>query len=81
MPIGNCGVINPRPQHGVLYEVFTDVEADPSLATVRRGADAMKRFDPDVVVAWGGGSPMDAAKVMRLMYEHPEMSLYDMAVR
>lgn len=68
-------------EHGVAFELFLDVEPDPSLDTVRKGVAAMRRFEPDVVVAWGGGSPMDAAKVMRLMYEHPEMTLEDMAVR
>ncbi|MCC5890535.1 MAG: bifunctional acetaldehyde-CoA/alcohol dehydrogenase [Alkalibacterium sp.] len=53
-------------------EIFSDVEADPSKETVMKGAKAMEAFQPDVIIALGGGSPMDAAKGMWLFYEHPE---------
>ena len=53
-------------------EIFADVEPDPSVDTIMRGVEAMKRFQPDVVIALGGGSAMDAAKGMWLFYEHPE---------
>lgn len=53
-------------------EIFSDVEADPSKETVMKGAEAMEAFQPDVIIALGGGSPMDAAKGMWLFYEHPE---------
>ncbi len=53
-------------------EIFSDVEPDPSIETIRRGVAAMKSFNPDVVIALGGGSAMDAAKAMWLFYEHPE---------
>ena len=53
-------------------EVFTDVEPDPSLDTVLKGAEIMKGFRPDVIIALGGGSVIDAAKGMWLYYEHPE---------
>eukprot|EP00727_Mastigamoeba_balamuthi_P006711 m51a1_g2660 putative acetaldehyde dehydrogenase (906) ;mRNA; r:644609-647930 len=57
---------------GVLNEVFYDVEPDPSFDTVRKGLDRIKLFKPDVIIAVGGGSPMDAAKMMWLFYEFPE---------
>jgi acetaldehyde dehydrogenase/alcohol dehydrogenase len=65
----------------VKVEVFYDVEPDPSLSTVRRGLDLMNSFNPDVIIAFGGGSPMDAAKVMWLMYEHPETEFEGLAMR
>ena len=57
----------------VTTEVFSQVEPDPSLETVRRGCEAMKQFKPDAIIALGGGSPIDAAKAMWLFYEHPEV--------
>ncbi len=57
---------------GAETEVFEGVEPDPSFSTVMKGAEAMKRFEPDLIVALGGGSPMDAAKTMWVYYEHPE---------
>lgn len=59
-------------QHGIETEVFFEVEADPTLSIVRKGAEQMNSFKPDVIIALGGGSPMDAAKIMWVMYEHPE---------
>lgn len=56
----------------VLIEVFSDVEPDPSVDTVDRGTAAMNRFQPDCIIALGGGSPMDAAKAMWLFYEYPD---------
>lgn len=53
-------------------EIFSEVEADPSKETVLKGAEAMAAFQPDVIIALGGGSPMDAAKGMWLFYEHPD---------
>ncbi|GBF32960.1 alcohol dehydrogenase [Desulfocucumis palustris] len=55
----------------VAVEVFSDVEPDPSVDTVRRGCAVMKDFKPDTIIALGGGSPIDAAKAMWLFYEHP----------
>ena len=57
---------------GVETEVFFEVEADPTLSIVRKGAELANSFKPDVIIALGGGSPMDAAKIMWVMYEHPE---------
>jgi len=66
---------------GLKYDVFYDVEPDPSLSTVNRGLELMNTFNPDVIIAIGGGSPMDAAKVMWLMYEHPETEFDGLAMR
>ena len=60
-------------------EVFTDVEPDPSLDTVLKGAEIMKGFRPDVIIALGGGSAIDAAKGMWLFYEHPETDFEGLA--
>ena len=68
-------------QVGIAYDVFYDVEPDPSLDTVQRGLALMNSFNPDVIIALGGGSPMDAAKVMWLMYEHPEIEFEGLAMR
>lgn len=66
---------------GIESEVFYEVEPDPSLATVREGVTRMNVFQPDLIVALGGGSPMDAAKIMWLCYEHPEVEFEDLALR
>jgi acetaldehyde dehydrogenase/alcohol dehydrogenase len=66
---------------GVKYDIFYDVEPDPSLDTVNRGLEMMNRFNPDAIIAIGGGSPMDAAKIMWLMYEHPEIEFEGLAMR
>ncbi len=62
-------------------EIFADVEPDPSVETVNRGVEAMNRFQPDVIIALGGGSPMDAAKGMWLFYEHPEVSFENLRLK
>ncbi len=66
---------------GLKYDTFYDVEPDPSLDTVKRGLTLMETFQPDVIIAIGGGSPMDAAKIMWLMYEHPEIEFEGLAMR
>ena len=53
-------------------EIFSEVESDPSFDTIKKGVEAMNNFNPDVIIALGGGSPIDAAKGMWLFYEHPE---------
>ncbi len=55
-------------------EIFYDVEPDPNIETIFKGIEAMKTFKPDCIIALGGGSPIDAAKGMRLFYEHPELN-------
>lgn len=65
---------------GIQYQVFADVAPDPTLACARDGAKRMLSFQPDAIIALGGGSPMDAAKIMWIMYEHPEVNFEDMAM-
>lgn len=67
--------------HGIETEVFFEVEADPTLSVVRKGAEQMHSFKPDLIIALGGGSPMDAAKIMWVMYEHPDTHFEDLALR
>ncbi len=62
----------------VSIQLFCDVEPDPDIETVRRGTDIMKSFNPDTIIALGGGSVMDAAKGMWLFYEHPEVNFDDL---
>lgn len=63
------------------YEVFYEVKPDPDLTTIRKGLDLCNGFKPDVIIALGGGSPMDAAKMMWLMYENPGAKFEEMAMR
>ena len=66
---------------GITHTTFWDVSPDPTLACAKEGAEAMKSFVPDVIIAIGGGSAMDAAKIMWVLYEHPEADFIDMAMR
>ena len=66
---------------GIEHSCFFDVPNDPTLACAREGAKRMATFKPDVIIALGGGSPMDAAKIMWVLYEHPEVDFADMAMR
>ena len=65
---------------GIRYACFYDVEPDPTLACAKKGAEQMTSFGPDVIIALGGGSAMDAAKIMWVMYEHPDVDFKDMAM-
>jgi len=65
---------------GITHTCFYEVEPDPTLAAAKEGAKVMASFEPDVIIAFGGGSPMDAAKIMWLMYEHPDVNFEDMAM-
>lgn len=66
---------------GIQHTCFYDVAPDPSLNCAQEGAKAMTSFAPDCIIALGGGSAMDAAKIMWVMYEHPEVDFLDMAMR
>ena len=66
---------------GIVYQCFSNVQPDPTLANAQEGAKAMTAFQPDVIIALGGGSAMDAGKIMWVMYEHPEVDFQDMAMR
>lgn len=68
-------------QMGIAYTVFSDVEPDPTLLSAQNGAEAMRKFEPDCIIALGGGSAMDAAKIMWVLYEHPDADFLDMAMR
>ncbi|MEJ6951578.1 bifunctional acetaldehyde-CoA/alcohol dehydrogenase [Natronospora cellulosivora (SeqCode)] len=65
---------------GVDYKIFSEVEPDPTISTVNKAVKQMKVFQPDVIIALGGGSPMDAAKIAWLMYEHPEAEFKELSM-
>ena len=66
---------------GIVYTVFSNVQPDPTLKNAQEGAAAMTAFQPDCIIALGGGSAMDAGKIMWVMYEHPEVDFQDLAMR
>lgn len=67
-------------QLGIVHTCFYDVAPDPSLASAQSGASAMRMFEPDCIIALGGGSAIDAAKIMWVLYEHPDVNFEDMAM-
>ncbi len=66
---------------GIVHETFFDVKPDPTLSCAKKGAALMTSFQPDCIIALGGGSAMDAGKIMWVLYEHPEADFMDMAMR
>ena len=66
---------------GIMFTTFSNVAPDPTLACAKEGAKLMASFKPDVIIAVGGGSAMDAAKIMWVLYEHPDVDFQDMAMR
>jgi len=68
-------------EQGIMFTTFSNVAPDPTLACAKEGAKLMSGFNPDVIIAVGGGSAMDAAKIMWVLYEHPEADFMDMAMR
>ena len=73
-------ITNKLDEMGIRYSCFFDVTPDPTLQCAREGVKAMTAFEPDVIIALGGGSAMDAAKIIWVMYEHPEGNFADMAM-
>ena len=67
-------------QMGIVHTCFSDVEPDPSLASARAGAAAMRAFEPDCIIAMGGGSAMDAGKIMWVLYENPDADFSEMSM-
>jgi acetaldehyde dehydrogenase/alcohol dehydrogenase len=84
-PLFNLGLVDKvtavLDELGIKHDVFHDVEPDPTLSNVNKGLELLRSYQPDVIIAIGGGSPMDAAKVMWLMYEHPEVEFEGLATR
>lgn len=73
-------IVNNLKEAGMEVEVFEGIEPDPSVTTVMRGAEVMKNFEPDWIIAVGGGSPIDAAKAMWAFYEYPEVTFEDLCI-
>ncbi|ATS19315.1 bifunctional acetaldehyde-CoA/alcohol dehydrogenase [Synechococcus sp. PCC 6717] len=84
-PLFDLGITDPithvLEEMGIKHDIFHEVEPDPTLSTVNRGLALLRQYQPDVIIAVGGGSPMDAAKVMWLLYEHPEVEFDGLAMR
>jgi acetaldehyde dehydrogenase/alcohol dehydrogenase len=84
-PLFELGILQPitqiLQQIGLIWDVYHEVEPDPTLSNVNEGLEQLRQFQPDVIMAIGGGSPMDAAKVMWLMYEQPQVEFEGLAMR
>ena len=75
------GITDKLNEMGIIHTTFSNVAPDPNLSCAKEGAKLMEEFKPDVIIALGGGSAMDAAKIMWVLYEHPEADFMDMAMR
>ena len=75
------GITDKLDELGIVHTTFSNVAPDPSLASAKEGAEQMANFKPDCIIALGGGSAMDAGKIMWVLYEHPEADFFDMAMR
>ena len=75
------GITDKLDEMGIVHATFSNVEPDPTLASAKEGAKIISDFKPDCIIAVGGGSAMDAAKIMWVLYEHPEVDFMDMAMR
>ncbi|MDD3420470.1 MAG: bifunctional acetaldehyde-CoA/alcohol dehydrogenase, partial [Candidatus Gastranaerophilales bacterium] len=76
-----ANITNVLDEIGVDYQIFFDVKPDPTIATINDALMMVRTYEPDVIIALGGGSPMDAAKIIWLMYEQPETDFNDIAMR
>ena len=74
-------ITNVLDEIGIEHQVFFDVKPDPTLSTINQAMSILKPFEPDVIISLGGGSPMDAAKIMWLMYEQPDTVFEDISMR
>ena len=74
-------VTNVLDEIGIDYQIFFDVKPDPTLSTINQAMEIIRPYEPDVIISLGGGSPMDAAKIMWLMYEQPETNFEDISMR
>lgn len=74
-------ITNVLEEMDIAYQIFSNVNPDPDTATIENALKIVRNLEPDVIIALGGGSPMDAAKIVWLMYEHPEVSFHDLAMR
>ena len=66
---------------GIDHQIFFDVKPDPTLSTINQAMEIIRPYEPDVIISLGGGSPMDAAKIMWLLYEQPDTNFEDIAMR
>jgi len=74
-------ITNVLKEIGIDYEIFSEVKPDPTITTINEALSIVRPFQPDVIISLGGGSPMDAAKIIWLMYEHPETNFSDISMR
>lgn len=74
-------IVNVLDEIGIDHQIFFDVKPDPTLSTIRQAMEIIKPYEPDVIISLGGGSPMDAAKIMWLMYEQPDTVFEDISMR